>query len=138
MNIEGLTISISAFKGTPLVTVIGNVDACRAQSLEDVMESFLIDGAAGVTLDVTQASFTDIEGSSALVRMLRVISRDVQVAVAASSKIATTLRFAGLEPYMTICSGLDQVYQQSGEREEFLTSRWMASTANDEELPLAA
>ena len=138
MDYLDLKISISEFRGAPLVTVEGTMDACRAQSLEDVMESFMLDGTDELILDVTQASFSDVEGASSLIRTLRIVSRDLRVSVVAPSKLAGTLKCAGLEPYLTMCSSLDQVYEGGKKGEEFLTSRWMARAADDSELPLAA
>ena len=138
MENQDFTISISTFKEAPLVTVVGTADACRAETLEDVMEGLFLDGAEDIALDVTEASFADIESTSILIRMLRMVSREVQVVVAAYPKLSATIRHAGLAPYLTICSSLADPYEGDRQNGKFLTSRWIAHHIDDEELPLAA
>lgn len=117
------------------MAVRGDVDAWHSQALEDMMEGFILQDAAALTLDVSQASFSDVESISNLVRMLRTAQTEMKVTTVASGKIAEVLGRANLS-LVVADRGTDE--QSANTVREYLTSRRMAPKTVERELPLAA
>jgi hypothetical protein len=62
----------------------------------------------------------------------------MRTTVIASGATASMLKRAGLEPSVTICANMDHAVESVRPEPEYLTSRWIAQTAYEDELPLAA
>lgn len=137
MECAELKVSVNTLNGSPLITVTGKTDVWYAQALEDVISGLPISTRA-LTLDISSASFPEVESLSTLIRMLRIVSGELRVAVIAGGSTVSMLRLAGLEPRVVFCMSHEQAADVVRVKPEYLTSRRMAKTSRVRELPLAA
>lgn len=136
MNCPELAVTTTNNNGTPRVAVRGMVDSWHVRSVEDVMENYLAENKTSMTLDISQASFADAESLSIMIRAIRRSCTEMKVTVIANEKTAQILSFANFGQSVLISAS--ETTQVTTDQPEFYTSRWMAKSAGDEEMPLAA
>jgi len=138
MDHPGLSVSIRSLAGLPLVAVSGTIDAWQIETVDSIVQRFPLDDRPVLVLDLSDATFTDVESLSGLIRLLRTASGEMRIAAVTTAAISAVLRCANLEPGVTLCSTIDSAEEMLRSQPEYLTSRWMAAKAEEEELPLAA
>lgn len=133
-----LAINISTLNCYPLITLEGTVSPWHEQTVEDVIDTCLTEGAGSITLDITGADLSDAESLSMLIRTLRLGSMQAHIAVVADGSIASTLDMAKIGANVDILQTLTEASNMPRPMPEFLTSRRVSKSQEIFELPLAA
>jgi anti-anti-sigma regulatory factor len=138
MEIIELSITVGELLGVPRVTLRGYLNGWHDQLIAGVLTGFRDQGTTSLVLDVSSLRFSGADGAAALVRVLRSIGPEMCIHVLTESTAMRILSKADLGPCIRLYSNSDEIAESLSPEEEFLTSRWLASAAGDECLPLAA
>ena len=138
INDMELAINIGTLNGYPLITLEGTVTSWHEQTVEDVIDNYLMEGAGSITLDLTNVGLSDAESLSMFIRMLRLTSKQAHIAVVAGCPIASVLNMAKLGANVDILQTLAEASNVPRPIPEFLTSRRVSKSQEELELPLAA
>ena len=138
MESSELSISVGELIGVPRVTLRGCMDGWHDQAVLGVLTGFADQDATSLVLDIAGLIFAGPDGVTAMVNTLRSVGPGMCVHVVASAAIAATLRRAAFGPAVRLYSSTDEIAEYLSPAEELLTSRWIARSAEDEEMPLAA
>jgi anti-anti-sigma regulatory factor len=136
MNCPELAVTTTTTNGAPHVAIRGAVDSWHVRSVEDVLENYLSDDTKSMTVDISQATFSDAESLSIMIRSLRRSCNQMKVTVIANDRVAQILSFASFGPNVLISTSESE--ESVSTQPEYYTSRWMGRSAGDEEMPLAA
>jgi anti-anti-sigma regulatory factor len=135
MKLKEVSIAVTPLNEQPYIMIQGKVDAWHASTVEDVVESFIIQGTPEITLDISRASFPDVEGLSTLIRTLRVASDEMRMSVVASDSTSAILSRANLSAEVLVAESGEHT---TSVQKEYYSSRWMPRKSERRELPLAA
>ncbi len=137
MNYPEPTVSITSLNGRPVIKLSGDISTWHLQSVEDIVENYLTEPTASIIMDTTDATFTDFEAISMLIRAVRSVCMELGVTIVAEGRILEVLMIAGLEPQVAICRNIDQAAEsvKYTPQMEYLTSRWVAKTAVTKDFP---
>lgn len=138
MQSPELSISVGELIGVPRVTLRGSMDGWHDQALSGVLKGFEDEGAGSLVLDMAGLLLAGVEGATSLINALRAVGPGLCVHVVACSSIRGMLERARLGPCLKLYSSTDEIAEYLGPIEDYLTSRWLAATSEDEQLPLAA
>jgi anti-anti-sigma regulatory factor len=138
MKLKELAITVTPQQGLPHVTIQGKVDSWHARTVEDVFESFVLQDTPQISVDISRASFVDVESLSSLVRALRIASTDMRMALVAADSTVDILKKAGLGPEIAVMTADEAGVDESSAPREYYSSRWTPPKTNQDELPLAA
>ncbi len=138
MESSELTISVGELIGVPRVTLRGSMAGWHDQAILGVLNGFGDQDATSLVLDIAGLDFAGTDGLAAMVNALRSVGPGMCVHVVASAPIASTLCRAAFGPSVRLYSSTDEIAEHLSPAEELLTSRWIATDAEDEEMPLAA
>lgn len=138
MESRELSISVGELIGVPKVTLRGCMDGWHDQAVSGVLASFQEDGAVSLVLDVAGLKLAGVNGATAMIKVLRSLGPGMCVHVVSSGATAAILGRAKLGACVRLYSSTDEIAEYLTPNEEFLSSRWLAASTEDEELPLAA
>ena len=138
MESPELSISVGDLIGVPKVTLRGCMDGWHDQVLSGVLTGFRDQGTTSLVLDLAGLSFTGADGATSMINVLRSLGSEICVHIVASSAHANILRRAALGPSIKLYCSTDEIAEYLPPHEQVLTSRWMASESEDNEIPLAA
>ena len=133
-----LYISVGELLGVPRVTLSGYMDGWHDQAILGILTGVHDGGANSLVLDVARMNFRGVDGATALIRVLRMLSPELCVHLVASGASKDVLCKADMGSNIRHYSSTDEIAESFGAHEEYLTSRWMASECQDTQLPLAA
>ncbi len=133
-----LSISVGELIAIPRVTLRGCMDGWHDQAVLGILSGFQEEGAASLVLDLAGLTFAGTDGATAIVNVLRSVGPGMCVHVVAPSAGANMLELARFSPCIKLYSSTDEIAEYVSPNEETLTSRWLSSATEDEELPLAA
>ncbi len=131
-----MAVSIGTLNDYPLITVAGKVSPWQSKTIEDIVDGYVMESTAVITIDTTEAVFADVESVSTFIRTLRMGCVETQVIVIAGGRTAAILKTAGLEPNVYILQSIDQAVESVPiPASEFLSSRRMALKTLESDLP---
>ncbi len=136
MKKRELSITVTPQQGLPHVIVEGYVDSWHAQTLEDVVESFIEQEAEAISIDISEARFSGIESISSLIRSIRIASCDMRLALVAGDSTAAILQQANLGPEIVVRT--PEEVNSPRRPAEYYSSRFVPKKSTFDELPLAA
>lgn len=138
MESPELSISVGDLIGVPRVTLRGTMDGWHDQAVAGILASFCDQGTTSVVLDLAGLSLAGIDGATSLIRALRSLGPEIRTHIVTSGSTSAILEKALLGPCVRLYSSVDEIAEYLPGKEEFLTSRWLATQSEDTELPLAA
>lgn len=133
-----LSISVGNLLGVPKVTLRGSMDSWHDQVVSGVLTGFRDEGTTSLVLDIAALSLCGVGGATSLVNALRSVGPEMGIHVVVSGSAANILDKAKLGPSVRLYSSTDELAEYISPAKECLTSRWMAPSADDSQLPLAA
>ena len=133
-----LSITVGELQGVPRVTLGGCLESWHDELLAGVLIGFRDQGTTSLVLDISALRLSGVDSAAALVRVLRSLGPEICVHVLSASPAKKVLEKAELGPCIKLYANTDEIAESLSPEEEFLTSRWLASAAGDERLPLAA
>ncbi len=138
METPTLSILIGELLGVPKVTFRGNLDGWHDEAVRGVLTAFRDEGTSSLVLDIAAINFTNTDAATGLIHVLRSLGPRICVHVLASGAPAKILDRAGLGICVRLYSSTDEIAEHVSPVADELTSRWIAPTDQDNELPLAA
>jgi hypothetical protein len=133
-----LSITVGEIIGVPRVTLRGAMDGWHDQAVSGVLGGFQDQRSTSLVLDIVGLRLVGVDGLTAMINVLRAVGPSMCVHIVAPAAVAATLRQANLGPCIRLYSSTDEIAEYLSPIDELLTSRWLASGPQDEELPLAA
>src|SRR5690349_17056808 len=91
-----LSIVVSSFNGSPMVSVKGIMDGWHAPAVEEALLSFFDRGTTNLTLDLSDLRFAGVEGASTLIRMLRALRPELKIYAVSHGHLSSLLHRAEL------------------------------------------
>lgn len=138
MESPELSISVGELLGIPKVAIMGSMDGWHDQTVMGILAAFRDQGTTSLVLDIAALTFAGISGATGMIKVLRSLGPEICIHVVASGATAKILNRADLFPCIRLYSSMDEIAEYIPLNEDVLTSRWIASDADDAELPLAA
>lgn len=138
MDCAELSIAVDELIGVPKLTLRGHMDGWHDQAMSGVLTGFRDQGTTSLVLDIAGLNFAGSNGATSMVNVLRKLGPGMAVHVVASGFSARVLQMAELGPAIRLYASTNELAEYISPASEDLTSRWMAPSSDDSEMPLAA
>ena len=138
MESPELSIAVDKLIGVPKVTLRGSLDGWHDQAMSGVLSGFRDQGNTSLVLDIAGLNFSGTNAATSMVTVLRKLGPEMCVHIVTSGFSARVLQKAELGPAVRLYASTDELAEYISPTSEDLTSRWVASAADDTEMPLAA
>lgn len=138
MECAELSIAVDKLIGVPKVTMRGHLDGWHDQAMSGVLSGFRDQGTTSLVLDIAGLAFAGSNAATSMVTALRKLGPEMCVHIVTSGFSAKMLQKAELGPTVRLYASTDELAEYISPSSEDLTSRWVARSSDDTEIPLAA
>ena len=133
-----LTVFVGELLGVPKVSLSGMLGGWHEQAVTGILDALREHGTPSMVLDMAGLDSSDAESAATMLNIFRSIGPGICVHVVASEPFCNLLNRASVGAGVKVYCSIDEISKSITPESEYLTSRWMASTSEDTELPLAA